>query len=70
MKLEIGNEKNGTSLKITLSGNLNTQTAPKLVDQLKANTDGMTEIVIDMERLEIHIFSRIACAAWHSKSHG
>lgn len=44
-------DKNNTALKLTLSGRLDTTTAPELEKVITAQTDGVTELEIDMEKL-------------------
>lgn len=45
-------DKNNTALKLTLCGRLDTTTAPELEKVITAQTDGVTELEIDMEKLE------------------
>ena len=45
-------DKNGPALKLTLSGRLDTTTAPELEKVIEAQTDGVTELELDMEKLE------------------
>lgn len=42
----------GTKLTITLTGRLDTTTAPKLETELKQNISGMNELVLDFSGLE------------------
>lgn len=42
---------NGTTLHIDLEGRLDTVTAPELEAVLKESLDGMTELVLDFEKL-------------------
>ncbi|MCF0120925.1 MAG: STAS domain-containing protein [Oscillospiraceae bacterium] len=41
-----------SSLKIVLEGRLDTTTAPQLEAEIKASLDGISELCIDMEKLE------------------
>ena len=43
---------NGTTLRVTLEGRLDTTTAPQLEAELKASMDGITELELDFEKLE------------------
>ena len=45
-------DKNDSALKLTLSGRLDTTTAPELENVIATQTDGVTELEIDMEKLE------------------
>ena len=42
----------GTTLRVTLEGRLDTTTAPQLEAELKASLDGITELDLDFEKLE------------------
>ena len=42
----------GTTLRVTLEGRLDTTTAPQLEAELKASMDGITELDLDFEKLE------------------
>lgn len=48
--MKITKEKNGTNLRITLSGRLDTLTSPQLEEELKL--EGITSLVFDMTDLE------------------
>lgn len=50
--MTITNERNNDKLTIALKGRLDTTTAPQLENFLSENTDGIKDIVIDMETLE------------------
>ena len=50
--LNIEKKTNGTELTVTLTGRLDTTTAPELERELKENLDGVTALVIDMAALE------------------
>ena len=43
---------NGTELTITLSGRLDTTTAPQLETELKASMDGVEHLILDFAALE------------------
>ena len=43
---------NGTELTVTLSGRLDTTTAPQLETELKASIDGVEHLVLDFAALE------------------
>ena len=43
---------NGTSLTIALEGRLDTTTAPDLEKELKNSLDGVTELILDLEKLD------------------
>ena len=42
----------GTTLTVQLEGRLDTTTAPKLEEELRGGIDGLTRLVIDLEKLE------------------
>ena len=42
----------GTTLTVQLEGRLDTTTAPKLEEELRGSIDGLTCLVIDLEKLE------------------
>lgn len=50
--LDIKKESNGTNLTITLEGRLDTTTAPQLEEEVKASTVGVSDLVMDIEKLE------------------
>lgn len=50
--MTITNERNNDKLTIAIEGRLDTTTAPQLEQFLGENTDGIADIVINMEKLE------------------
>ena len=44
--------QNGAELKLTLEGRLDTNTAPELEAELQSSLDGVTELTMDLEKLE------------------
>ena len=50
--LNIEKKAEQSGLIVLLSGRLDTTTAPELEKELKGSLDGVTELVIDMEKLE------------------
>ena len=50
--LNIEKNTNETGLTVSLTGRLDTTTAPELEKELKASLDGVTTLVIDMTALE------------------
>ncbi|MGN0554097.1 MAG: STAS domain-containing protein [Oscillospiraceae bacterium] len=50
--MTITNERNDDQLNITVEGRLDTTTSPQLEAFLSENTDGVKDIVMDMEMLE------------------
>ena len=50
--LNIAKEVNGSNLKVDLEGRLDTTTAPQLEGELKGSLDGITDLVLDMTKLE------------------
>ena len=50
--LNITKNTNETELTVTLTGRLDTTTAPELEKELKASLDGVTTLVIDMTALD------------------
>jgi anti-sigma B factor antagonist len=49
--MTINKEANGSDLKITLSGRLDTTTAPELESELKESLDGVTSLTFDFKEL-------------------
>ena len=52
MIMKIEQNKNGNELKIALHGRLDTATAPELEEVIKSSLDGVTELVLDIEKLD------------------
>ncbi len=50
--MEILKDKNGGTLTISLSGRLDTLSAPRFEEELKASISGITELVLDLANLE------------------
>ena len=50
--MTIQNNKNGRALSLALEGRLDTTTAPELDEVLKGSLDGVTELTMDLEKLE------------------
>ena len=50
--MTINTQKDGAKLTISVEGKLVTNTAPQLENELKANTDGVTELVFDLKKLD------------------
>lgn len=50
--LNIGLSSSGTKLTISLEGRLDTDTAPSLERKLKEDLKGVTELIIDTDKLE------------------
>lgn len=50
--MTIQNNKNGSTLSLALEGRLDTTTAPELDEVLKGSLDGVTELTMDLEKLE------------------
>ena len=50
--MTIQNNKNGSALSLALEGRLDTTTAPELDEVLKGSLDGVTELTMDLEKLE------------------
>ena len=50
--LTIEKNLNATALTVTLTGRLDTTTAPELEKELKASLDGITELTFDLAALE------------------
>ncbi len=51
MEMEINKEQNGATLTLTVSGRLNTATAPELEWELQESLDGITELIFDFGEL-------------------
>lgn len=50
--MTIQKETQGTTLKVALTGRLDTMTAPELENELKSSLDGMEELRMDFSELE------------------
>lgn len=50
--MTIQTNKAGSELTITLEGRLDTTTAPELDEVLKGSLDGVTDLIMDLEKLE------------------
>lgn len=50
--MTITKQQNGTSLEIALEGRLDTMTAPELETELKTALGGVTNLVLDCEKLD------------------
>lgn len=48
--MTIESKKNAGKLTLTITGRLDTSTAPKLEEELKASYDGVTELVFDLAK--------------------
>ncbi|MBR1842433.1 MAG: STAS domain-containing protein [Oscillospiraceae bacterium] len=50
--MTINKQLNGTALTVALEGRLDTTTAPKLEEELKASLPGLTKLTFDLSKLE------------------
>ena len=50
--MTITKKQNGTSLEIALEGRLDTTTAPELDSVVKSDLEGITNLTMDLEKLE------------------
>ena len=50
--MTIESKKDAGKLTLTITGRLDTSTAPKLEETLKGSYDGVTELVFDLQKLE------------------
>ena len=50
--MTISKELNGKTLTISVEGRLDTITSPELETELKSSLDGVTELIMDFEKLE------------------
>ena len=50
--MTINKNLNGSTLCIALEGRLDTTTAPELENELKASLNGVTELILDFEKLD------------------
>ena len=50
--MSIEKEKNGSELKITISGKLNTKTAPELQEIVDSSLDEVTSVIMDLTETE------------------
>ena len=50
--MTINKTQNGNSLTVAIEGRIDTTTAPKLEAELKASLDGITELTMDLSKLD------------------
>jgi anti-sigma B factor antagonist len=50
--MDIKKELNGTELKISIIGKLNTVTAPQLETEIKSSVAGITDLILDFAELD------------------
>ena len=50
--MTIKTEKNGSELTVFLEGRLDTNTAPELDERMKSSLGDVTELIMDLEKLE------------------
>lgn len=50
--MQITNERNANSLTVFISGRVDTATAPELERFIEDNTDGVTELILDLKDME------------------
>ena len=50
--MKIIKTQNGTAMNVAVEGRLDTTTAPELETELKASLDDISELVLDMEKLD------------------
>ena len=50
--MTIEKKQNGSSLTIAVQGRLDTTTAPDLEKEIKSSLDGVTELIMDFEKLD------------------
>ena len=50
--MTINKQKNGSTLTIAVQGRLDTTTAPDLEKEIKTSLDGVTELIMDFEKLD------------------
>ncbi len=50
--MEIIKEQNGSTLKMSLIGRLDTSTAPMLENEIKTALDGIADLTLDFDKLE------------------
>ena len=50
--MNITKKMNGTALEIAVEGRLDTMTAPELEQEVNSSLDGVTELIMDFEKLD------------------
>ncbi|MGN0612691.1 MAG: STAS domain-containing protein [Porcipelethomonas sp.] len=50
--MDISKQKNNSTLRVILSGRLDTTTAPELEKELSASYDGVKELILDVSAME------------------
>ena len=50
--MTINQEMNGSALTLALEGRLDTLTSPQLEEQLNASLEGVSDLVLDLEKLD------------------
>jgi anti-sigma B factor antagonist len=65
--MEINKQKNGTELNITLTGRLDTNTAPALQSDLKGEADGVSAITLDLSGMDYISSAGLRVLLWLHK---
>lgn len=66
--MKIETSKNGSTLTVTMQGNLDTVTAPDLENELKKNLDGITELILDFTDVPFISSAGIRVILWAYKT--
>jgi anti-sigma B factor antagonist len=66
--MTINKTQDGGTLVVALEGRLDTTTAPELEADLKASIDSVTDLVIDMEKLDYISSAGLRVLLWANKT--
>ncbi|MBR0146809.1 MAG: STAS domain-containing protein [Eubacterium sp.] len=66
--MTINKEQNGSTLTVSIEGRLDTTTAPELEQELKAALNGVTELVIDLGKLDYISSAGLRVLLWAQKT--
>ena len=66
--MTITKTQDGGKLTVALEGRLDTTTAPELEAELKASIDSVTDLVIDMEKLDYISSAGLRVLLWANKT--
>ena len=66
--MTINKMQEGTVLTVALEGRLDTTTSPELETELKGSLDGVTELIMDLEKLDYISSAGLRVLLWAQKT--
>ena len=66
--MTINKEQNGSQLTVSIEGRLDTTTAPELEQELKDSLGGVTELTIDLGKLDYSSSAGLRVLLWAQKT--